>query len=91
MIRFSRSKVWIILSLLLLSIVMIGCKKQPTLAFEDTELTVVEEDDFTLTPIIQNLEGTDLVNYTLDVSGIVSYSNGTFTALAEGLCTSQLH
>ncbi|MFA7126594.1 MAG: Ig-like domain-containing protein [Bacilli bacterium] len=86
--RFIRSKVLVILSVLLLSIIVIGCKTtqpQPTLSFNKTEWTVVEEEEFTLIPVITNLEGTDLVNFEFDVDGIVSYTNGTFIAMAEGV------
>jgi len=83
--HFIRSKVFIVLMSLLLLVVFVGCDKtNPTLDFEKTEITVVEGDTFILTPIITDLEGEDLVNYTFNVEGVVSYKDGTFTALKSG-------
>lgn len=84
MFRLTKSKIIIVL-LLLLSFVFIGCKKEkPTLSFADTDITYDKGEEFTLTPIITGLEGNDLVDYTFSVNGIVSYSNGKFTALEKG-------
>jgi hypothetical protein len=83
--RLFNGKVMTFLFLILLLLV-VGCKpKTPTLAFEDTEFTVTEEEEFDLTPIITNLEGDDLVDYTFDVTGIVTEADGVFTAVAEGV------
>ena len=83
--RLFNGKVLTFLFIILLLLV-VGCKKTlPTLAFEDTEFTVTEEEEFDLTPIITNLEGDNLVDYTFDVTGIVTEADGVFIAVAEGV------
>lgn len=85
MYRLTRSKIMLIISLFLLLFVIVGCKKdQPTLTFVDTDLTYDKGEEFTLNPIITGIKGTDLVEYTFDVDGIVTYAKGKFTAVGKG-------
>ncbi len=81
-------KIFTILILVLTFSLVIGCggknKVDPTISFDKTELSVNVDETFKLSPVITELSGTDLVNYSFSKEGIVSYENGQFKALAEG-------
>lgn len=61
--------------------------KTPTLDFASKNLTVQVGEDFTLTPLITNLEGDDLVNYVIGDATILSRVDTTFSPLKAGSTT----
>ena len=61
-----------------------GDELQPTLSFAQATVTTSVGESFRLNPIIANLQGTDLVDYSFDKEGYILFENGEFRAIREG-------
>lgn len=61
-----------------------ACGKTPTLSFEKTDVSLKVGETHELAPVITELEGTDLVNYTVSEEGVISISGNVVTALKGG-------
>lgn len=68
-----------------LGLLLIGCKENPTLNFDQSSISVEVGQEFELQPKIENLEGNDLVNYSFDVTGVIESKGGNkFIAVKVG-------
>ncbi len=75
------------LVLLLLTIFLVSCKKDspnPTLTFEDTNITIKVNQEFMLTPVITNGEKGAKVVYEIVDPTVLSYQDGKFLGLKVG-------
>lgn len=80
-----KRKIIFLTIILCLMILLVGCNDKPTLQFEQDEVSVEVGDVFNLTPIINGIEGEELIKYEFDKEGIIEYqSNNTFKAIKEG-------
>lgn len=77
--------------LLTAGLFLVGCKKnppiEPTLAFDDTEIAILVDETFTLTPIITELTGDDLVEYVVANPAVVNFVDDEWVGLQEGTTT----
>lgn len=92
--RFSIQKLMLVLTFLFALVVFVGCKNDPTLKFNNSNVEIKVGETFKLTPIITNLDS-GKVNYSFDKEGVIeetsenefvgkSIGKVTITASLEG-------
>lgn len=83
-------KIFVILLTLVLALFVGGCGKTPTLSLTESEITIQVGETYEVKPIITELEGTDLVKYTVSDPSLLSIEGNKITALKEGTTSVEL-